>query len=409
MGITLRKIFLSVLILILFSIPSSKLPLDPIEKITLDYSFSLINWEIKNIFPKWIYLAKIYIKNDKSDPSQTITLLQKYLSLTKEKNLYQHQLEIENLSQTQRNVVKNNLKTTIAEMQNLKPIVEELCERAMTKTIKLNGLKTNLDIIFPPVDISLEPPPLILVISPRDKIQIEKSVFLSPDLLNAKKNSLENEILQKNNKSAYISNLSGLSTYPTLISNEYNSLEIFSTTAHEWLHLYWFFRPLGQNIFNSNEMRTLNETAADIAGRELGLQTYMNLNIKSDFPVKSNPSTSNKYPQFTKHMRETRTEVENMLKNNKIQEAEKYMKKRWWELSLAGYNLRKINQAYFALYGIYAESAGSISPIGDQLREFRALVPSTGDFVKEISQISSYSEFLEELERKKSKINSTDN
>ena len=98
-----------------------------------------------------------------------------------------------------------------------------------------------------------------------------------------------------------------------------------------------------------------------------------------------------------------------MLRNNEIQEAEKYMKKRWWELSLAGYNLRKINQAYFALYGIYAESAGSISPIGDQLREFRALVPSTGDFVKEISQISSYSEFLAELKQKKSKINSTDN
>ena len=117
MGITLRKIFFSVLILILFSIPSSKFPLDPIEKITLDHSFSLMNWEIKNIFPKWIYLAKTYIKNDKSDPSQTISLLQKYLSLTKEKNLYQHQLDIENLSQTQRNVVKNNLKATIDEMQ----------------------------------------------------------------------------------------------------------------------------------------------------------------------------------------------------------------------------------------------------------------------------------------------------
>ena len=83
------------------------------------------------------------------------------------------------------------------------------------------------------------------------------------------------------------------------------------------------------------------------------------------------------------------------------------MRKRWQELSLAGYNLRKINQAYFALYGIYAESAGSVSPIGEQLREFRSLVPSTGDFVKEISQISSYSEFLEELKNKKSKINPT--
>ena len=65
------------------------------------------------------------------------------------------------------------------------------------------------------------------------------------------------------------------------------------------------------------------------------------------------------------------------------------------------------NQAYFALYGIYAESAGSVSPIGEQLREFRSLVPTTGDFVKEISQISSYSDFLEELKNKKSKINPT--
>ena len=200
MGITLRKIFLFSLILILFSIPSSKLPLDLIEKITLDNSFSLINWEIKNIFPKWIYLGEIYIKNNQPDSSQTMKLLQKYLNLSKEKSHYINKLEIENLSQTQKNVVKNNLETTIDEMQNLKPIVEELNERAMTKTIKINGLQTKLNTVFPPVDISLEPPPLILVISPRTKIEIEKSIFLSPDLLNVKKNFIENEILQKNNK-----------------------------------------------------------------------------------------------------------------------------------------------------------------------------------------------------------------
>ncbi len=409
MGNTLRKIFLFILILILFSIPSSKLLLDSIDKITLEHSFSLINWETKNIFPKWIYLGKIYIKNNQPDSSQTMKLLQKYLNLSKEKNSYINKLENENLSEMQKNVVKNNLETTIDEMRNLKPIVEELNERAMTKTIKLNGLKTKLNTVFPPVDISLEPPPLILIISPRTKIEIEKSIFLSPDLLNAKKNSIENEILQKNNKSAYISNLSGLSTYPTLVSNEYNSLEIFSTTAHEWLHLYWFFKPFGQNIFKSNEMRTLNETAADLAGRELGLQTYLKLNMNTDIPLKSNPNTSNKYPQFTKHMRETRIEVEKMLENNQVEKAEIYMKSRRWELSLAGYNLRKINQAYFALYGIYAESAGSTSPIGEQLKEFRSLVPSVGDFIKEISYISSYSEFMKELNNKKSRANSIDN
>tara|TARA_B100000029_G_scaffold26228_3_gene25933 strand:- start:13446 stop:14657 length:1212 start_codon:yes stop_codon:yes gene_type:complete len=399
--ITLRKIFFSILIVFMLIIPASKLPLSPIEKITFENSFSLINWEIKNIFPKWIYLVKTFIQNDQPEPTETIKLLQKYLSLTKQKNLYKNRLDTEVLSIDQKKIIQNNLTSTINEMNKLKPVVEELSEKAMTETIKINGLKTKLNTIFPPVDISLEPPPLILVVSPRNTIQIEKTIFLSPDLLPAKKNSIENEILKKNNKSAYISNLSGLSTYPTLISNEYNSLDILSTTAHEWLHLYWFFKPFGKNIFKSNEMRTLNETAADIAGRELGLQTYMRLNSNSKSLIKSNPSNSNRYPQFTKHMRETRTEVEKLLLNNQIADAERYMQKRWWELSLAGYNIRKINQAYFALYGIYAESAGSISPIGKQLREFRDFFGTTGEFIEEIAQISSYTQFLKELERKK--------
>ncbi|MQG19119.1 MAG: hypothetical protein FI687_05030 [SAR202 cluster bacterium] len=399
--ITLRKIFFSILMVFMLIIPASKLPLSPIEKITFENSFSLINWEIKNIFPKWIYLVKTFIQNDQPEPTETIKLLQKYLSLTKQKNLYKNRLDTEVLSIDQKKIIQNNLTSTINEMNKLKPVVEELSEKAMTETIKINGLKTKLNTIFPPVDISLEPPPLILVVSPRNTIQIEKTIFLSPDLLPAKKNSIENEILKKNNKSAYISNLSGLSTYPTLISNEYNSLDILSTTAHEWLHLYWFFKPFGKNIFKSNEMRTLNETAADIAGRELGLQTYMRLNSNSKSLIKSNPSNSNRYPQFTKHMRETRTEVEKLLLNNQIADAERYMQKRWWELSLAGYNIRKINQAYFALYGIYAESAGSISPIGKQLREFRDFFGTTGEFIEEIAQISSYTQFLKELERKK--------
>ena len=399
--ITLRKIFFSILMVFMLIIPASKLPLSPIEKITFENSFSLINWEIKNIFPKWIYLVKTFIQNDQPEPTETIKLLQKYLSLTKQKNLYKNRLDTEVLSIDQKKIIKNNLTSTINEMNKLKPVVEELSEKAMTETIKINGLKTKLNTIFPPVDISLEPPPLILVVSPRNTIQIEKTIFLSPDLLPAKKNSIENEILKKNNKSAYISNLSGLSTYPTLISNEYNSLDILSTTAHEWLHLYWFFKPFGKNIFKSNEMRTLNETAADIAGRELGLQTYMRLNSNSKSLIKSNPSNSNRYPQFTKHMRETGTEVEKLLLNNQIADAERYMQKRWWELSLAGYNIRKINQAYFALYGIYAESAGSISPIGKQLREFRDFFGTTGEFIEEIAQISSYTQFLKELERKK--------
>ena len=45
-------------------------------------------------------------------------------------------------------------------------------------------------------------------------------------------------------------------------------------TAHEWLHTYWFFRPLGWNFWSGSQMTTLNETAADLAGKELGNLGY---------------------------------------------------------------------------------------------------------------------------------------
>jgi hypothetical protein len=41
-----------------------------------------------------------------------------------------------------------------------------------------------------------------------------------------------------------------------------------------------------------------------------------------------------------------------------------------------GYNLRRLNQAYFAFYGNYAYSGTSIDPLGDQARQLRQNSPS---------------------------------
>lgn len=62
-----------------------------------------------------------------------------------------------------------------------------------------------------------------------------------------------------------------------------------------------------------------------------------------------------------------------------------------------GYAIRKINQAYFAFYGTYADLPASVSPIGGEVRRFRELVPDLGDFVDEVSGIGSYEEFLGRL------------
>jgi hypothetical protein len=63
-----------------------------------------------------------------------------------------------------------------------------------------------------------------------------------------------------------------------------------------------------------------------------------------------------------------------------------------------GYNIRKLNQAYFAFHGTYADSAASVSPIGDQVQEYRNLSPGLGSFVSRISSFGSYEDFLADLE-----------
>ena len=100
-------------------------------------------------------------------------------------------------------------------------------------------------------------------------------------------------------------------------------------------------------------------------------------------------------------MRETRRRAEELLAEGKVAEAEEYMKERWWLMRLGGYGLRKLNQAFFAMHGIYGESVTSVSPIGDEVAEFRSYFANTGDFIRALSGISSYDEFLERLAKKR--------
>ena len=102
---------------------------------------------------------------------------------------------------------------------------------------------------------------------------------------------------------------------------------------------------------------------------------------------------------FTKFMRETRLETERLLAEGKIEEAEEYMRRRQWDLRLRGYYVRKLNQAYFAFRGRYADSPASISPVGEQMRELRSYMSDIGEFVRVISKVNNPSESEALLER----------
>ena len=62
-----------------------------------------------------------------------------------------------------------------------------------------------------------------------------------------------------------------------MIMDTTNLSWLLSTIAHEWTHNYLNLRPLGLNYSTTPELRTMNETTANIVGDEVGnlvLQKY---------------------------------------------------------------------------------------------------------------------------------------
>jgi hypothetical protein len=65
-----------------------------------------------------------------------------------------------------------------------------------------------------------------------------------------------------------------------------------------------------------------------------------------------------------------------------------------------GYLLRKINQAYFAFHGAYADAPGGAAgqdPVGPAVRELRAQSDSLVDFVNTMSWMWSFEQLQETL------------
>ena len=66
-------------------------------------------------------------------------------------------------------------------------------------------------------------------------------------------------------------------------------------------------------------------------------------------------------------MHKTRVHVDELLAEGKIDEAEAYMEQRRQIFVQNGYYIRRLNQAYFAFYGAYADVPGGAAgedPVG---------------------------------------------
>ena len=171
---------------------------------------------------------------------------------------------------------------------------------------------------------------------------------------------------------------------------------MLAAVAHEWLHQYLIFYPLGRGYWNSQETREINETTADMVGVELGGQLASSLGLTPPGVTRApTPAPTPSAFDFRAFMRDTRAQTETLLGDGQVVAAESYMRARRDELQQHGYQIRKLNQAYFALYGSYGDgfaAASPSNPIPRLLRTLRARSSTLGEFIFQVREITSVAE-----------------
>ena len=401
------KLLLGIILVALLFIRVDTFHITPAKAVASSYLFSIEEWEIINFPRKWLNMLWGILPGGESSREERLAQLDDYLLVArrveKEENRLEGPFANGSLGAAREGPPSRDyLNELVDEKEKLRAGAEEAVESELSAVLIVEGFGSRFNLIFPPVDIRFDKPPTMLIISPRDRIELVEAVMLHPDIPGFERNRIETKLLEDYNLSALVDNLAGLSTFPSLVSDLQQLRSVLQTSAHEWLHSFFFFRSFGQNYQASEEMFTLNETVADLVGRELGDTTFAR--IGGDLSVSSSRYLSREKsdPTLAREMRETRLRTEELLAQGKVEEAEEYMKKRWWRLRLGGYRIRKLNQAYFAFRGRYAEGPASLSPIGQEVKELRGLFPDVASFVKTVSGVSSYQEFLDLLERLKS-------
>lgn len=279
------------------------------------------------------------------------------------------------------------------ERDGIENSVERIFEGRLTRVIREAGLTRHAlgDHVWPPVAIEFEDPPAVLVESPRDEIRKRDQSLLRGDLPAERIDAIEARAEADGETSALVVNIGGIAMYPAIIPPSANYAFLAEDIAHEWMHHYLFFAPLGRRYYESGELTTLNETVANMTGRELGamLTAAYPLAEPPARSVAAGPAATQRTLDFTAEMRGLRREAETLLAAGRIDEAEALMEERRAYLADNGYYLRRINQAYFAFHGSYADSAGSIDPIGPKLDALRARSITLEAFVERARQLTS--------------------
>ncbi len=331
----------------------------PLNSIVQSYRFSIAVWEITT-FPREV---SQWIQGKEENIANPVDIVTAYFSTTEERRRY------------------------------LEDAVERILENQIEETL------IQQDIFgFPPVNFKLENLPYLLVISPRDRIESIREILLQHNISLEEVENIEDGV-DRLSVSSLVVELSGYGgAYPSLVTNDASLRSTIDTAVEEWLHQYLAFKPLGFRyvldligVARNYDIATMNETATSMVSKEITSIIYDNYYLEQDKDVEQ---VSQSGFDFNREMREIRKAVDAYLARGEVELAEEFMEQKRQYLASKGHYIRKLNQAYFAWHGTYADRPTSVSPIGDELRDLRNQSASLKDFLDTIAQMTSHQDLL---------------
>jgi hypothetical protein len=358
---------------------------DQIDDAVSGSRFSLVDFEIQSVFNRWLGDVGAFVRGrDKWDGAETDAIVQRYFDL---------RFAIS----AQRADGATTVAALEVERDDLENRAERTLERRVGAALREAGFSRPLplfgdqDLLWPPVDVELARPPRVLTVSPRDEIRIARSVLLDPDLSLDEIERIEAGVEADGRWSALVETIGGLGAYPAIVRDTRSYASTVDTIAHEWTHNYLFFYPLGFKFFDSRELRTINETVANIVGAEIAGAV-----LAAAPGVQPRAAPPGDLTESDAILFQLRRDVDDLLAGGRVVEAEILMEATRLELAEIGRDFRRINQAFFASNGVYADTPMSSSQIGPLLRDLRARAGSLGTFVEIVREVESASE-LEEV------------
>jgi len=424
-GLEITILLLTLAALTGYSNPSLTNPIEKVRAYTRSLEFDYIEW-MANAAVLKLRAASVNLPHTLNREEQKQIVMEYFRNtqsiLEKEYQLSQIYADAaitdkENATQP----VRDDLAELYASQNQIAPLAEAVLQDQVTQVLAEINLTSGGQPV-PNVWYHSTPLPMALIVSPRDRIEQTANISVNTNLTVDEQVNLEDVVTQGLDVSSLVVQIGGVGVYPTMVARTTNMPWVLNTIAHEWIHNYLTLRPLGMLYGETPELRTMNETTASIAGDEIGAlvieKFYPELKPSTSLPMlrlgsaqslklvslsfdRPDPDTLVRPPfDFRAQMHETRINADALLAEGKIKEAEAYMEARRQVFLQNGYLLRKINQAYFAFHGAYADVPGGAAgqdPVGPAVRALREQSDSLADFVNTMAWMWSFEQLQETL------------